>query len=252
MCSLGTQGFRHSRRKDLTPMTTQLVGTSDPEIANETGALRAAATIAIPLSMLGIAQDHLLRPIDQENVVGLVDSDEQKWDPIEVRLWPAEWPKPAESVKYHVVSGNHRTTAAHLKNLACLNAIVIEAKGDIAYLEAGIKTNVRHGKNFSSEEKRLLALKLKKLGKSGNEIATLLSVSKSTANNWISGRDTNAARKRRAVEVQETRSNTLIDWDVVPDINAARIAKVGSDISDFLATTPVDIDKAQIAGWVQS
>ncbi len=89
------------------------------------------ATIDIPVSMLGISKPHLVRPLDDLHVAELVDTDETEWEPIEVRVWPADWPKPSPDVAYHVVSGNHRTSAALIKNLQSVRVQVIEASDDL-------------------------------------------------------------------------------------------------------------------------
>src|SRR5260370_34489017 len=60
-----------------------------------------------------------------------------------------------------------------------------------------IRTNTRHGLNFAESENRANAARLRELGMSGSQIAKLFGVHKSTANNWLSGRDTNMSRKQK-------------------------------------------------------
>src|SRR5690348_14797396 len=101
-------------------------------LIEENVALRraTAAIIEVPVATLGIKVEQLVRPIDEDAVYELAQKDENKWEPIEIRLWPADWEKPAPEVLYHVVSGNHRTSAARMKGLQTLRAIVITADSD--------------------------------------------------------------------------------------------------------------------------
>jgi transposase len=221
----------------------------------------ASVEIEIDIHALGISKPHLVRPLDDAYVAELVDTDETEWEPIEVRAWPDEWVKPSPDVAYHVVSGNHRTSAARIKGLKAIRARIIEASDDRAYLYAAIRTNARHGRNFTEDDRKILAGKLKALGESSSDIAKLFGVHKSTVNNWLSGRDTNASKKKDAA--REQAQNVLADlgiqdlsedWRHVPTVtaDAKRLAKVGQVINDFLAETPTSEDKAYLAAWARS
>jgi len=137
----------------------------------------------------------LVRPIIDEDVDMLAETDEAEWDTIEVRLWPDAWEKPSPHVLYHVVSGNHRTSAARKKGLYSLTARIIDAPDEVSYTVAAIKSNTRHGKNFNQEQRLALAQKLAEQGLSLAEIAKTFNVHKSTVGNWLSGRDSNASKK---------------------------------------------------------
>jgi len=152
--------------------------------------------VNIKVLELGIAMNHLVRPINEDDVKILADTDEREWDPIEVRIWPDEWPKPYPDVKYHVVSGNHRTSAALIKGLATLKGWIIDAPDDLSYTVAAVKSNTRHGKNFTKEERLALAGKMNAQGLSYAEIAKTFGVHKSAVGNWLTGRDSNASRKK--------------------------------------------------------
>src|SRR5215470_4768066 len=90
----------------------------------------ASVEIEIDIHALGISKPHLVRPLDDAYVAELVDTDETEWEPIEVRVWPDGWIKPSPDVAYHVVSGNHRTSAAQIKGLKTIRARIIEASDD--------------------------------------------------------------------------------------------------------------------------
>jgi transposase len=62
---------------------------------------------------------------------------------------------------------------------------------------AAIRTNARHGKNFTEDDRKVLAAKLKALGQSVSDIANLFGVHRSTVHNWLSGRDSNAGKKEK-------------------------------------------------------
>ncbi len=181
--------------------------------------------IDIPIDQLGINPQCLARPIDNDYVKELADTDERDWEPIEVRLWPDAWTKPTPEVIYHVVSGNHRTRAALLKGCSTLRAKVIDCPDELSYLLAAIRTNARHGRNFSTDERRALAAKLVEMGQSYKQIAQTLGVSKATISGWITGNDSNASKKLKVVpepevdtpdETDEPAENGVFDAIVEP------------------------------------
>jgi Transposase and inactivated derivatives len=229
-------------------------------IARENRAARNASVVEIEVIMLGISEEHLVRPIDDQHVAYLRDTDETEWEPIELRRWPKEWNKPTPEVEYHVISGNHRTSAARIKGLKTVRARILEVDSDLDYLTAAIRTNTRHGRNFTEDERRVNAAKLKDLGMSGSQIANLFGVHKSTVNNWLSGRDTNVSKKKNArQQAEDTLANLGIEdlskeWQFVPEVttDARQLAKVGQTINNFLAETPTAENKAHIMSWVQS
>lgn len=167
-----------------------------------TQVVKITELVDIKVLELGIALDHLVRPINDDDVKILADTDESEWDPIEVRIWPDEWPKPYPDVKYHVVSGNHRTSAALIKGLATLKGWIIDAPDDLSYTVAAVKSNTRHGKNFTKEERLALAFKMDAQGLSPVEIGKTFGVHRSTVWNWLSGRDSNASRKKTEPETE--------------------------------------------------
>ncbi len=171
----------------------------------------------IPIEQLGINPQYLARPIDNNYVKELADTDESEWEPIEVRLWPDNWAKPALGVIYHVVSGNHRTKAAWLKGCSTIRGKIIDCPDHLSYLLAAIRTNARHGRNFSTDERRVLAKRLSDLGQSYSQIAQAIGVSKATISGWITGNDSNASKK---LKVSEPESN-LPDED--SELNEASI-----------------------------
>jgi transposase-like protein len=216
--------------------------------------------VDLPVSALGISKPHLVRPLDDVYVAELVETDESEWEPIEVRVWPEEWARPTLDTKYHVVSGNHRTSAARIKNLQSIRGRIIEASDELGYMLAAIRTNARHGRNFSEDDRKSLAAKLKGLGQSADQIAKLFGVNRATVYNWLSGRDSNASKKKAVVDqAKDTLANLGIqelsdDWKYVSTVtaDARQLAKVGQAINDFLAETPTHENKAYIVAWVRS
>lgn len=85
-------------------------------IENNDVALRSATDkiIEVQVSELGISIEHLVRPISEADVYELAEKDASRWEPIEIRYWPVGWEKPSPDVRYHVISGNHRTSAARI------------------------------------------------------------------------------------------------------------------------------------------
>ncbi len=102
---------------------------------------------------------------------------------------------------------------------------------------------------------------MKSLGQTADQIAKLFGVNRATVYNWISGRDSNASKKKN--NAREQAQNILADlgiedlseeWQHVPTVTAddKQLAKVGQSINDFLAETPISQDKAYIVAWVRS
>lgn len=215
----------------------------------------------IPLDQLGISIPHLVRPLDEQYVAELVQTDESAWEPIEVRKWPATWQKPSPAIVYHVMSGNHRTSAAQIKKLPALPARIIEADDDLSYMIAAIRTNARHGRNFTEDDRRALAARLKGLGQSADQIAALFNVNRATVYNWLSGRDSNASKKRahdrKAAGMQllaEAEAGLVDnDWATLPDtsVDARQLLQARRQIIDFLRT-PAVLEKSQVVSLIRS
>lgn len=220
--------------------------------------------IEIPVNQLGISIAHLVRPIDDQHVSELAETDESEWEPIEVRLWPDTWVKPASTVHYHVVSGNHRTSAARMKGLQVLRSKIIDANDDLSYLIAAIRTNRRHGRNFTNQERVQLAQKLKGLGKTSNEIAKIFGVHQATVKSWMSGRDTNASAKARRQREKQAEALHMLsnaeagavdaEWASIPEatVSEREIVSVAGAIRDFLASTPLTLDKGHVVTYLRS
>jgi transposase-like protein len=215
-------------------------------IENTVSLLRNATVeiIDVDISVLGISYEHLVRPIIDEDVDVLAETDETEWDALEIRLWPEEWEKPHPNVTYHVVSGNHRTRAARKKGLSTLKAKVIDAPDDLSYTIAAVHSNTRHGKNFTNDERHALAKKLSEMGQSLGEIAKVFSVHKTTVSNWLTGRDSNASKKKQNEHEINIALPVLSRED--EDVHVRR------KIIGLLAESPVDLDIATAQACVQS
>jgi transposase-like protein len=188
--------------------------------------------VDIKVLELGIAINHLVRPINDDDVKILAETDASEWDPIEVRVWPDEWPKPYPNVKYHVVSGNHRTSAALLKGLATLPGRIIDAPDDLSYTVAAVKSNTRHGRNFTQEERLKLAAKMYAKGLSYAEIAKTFGVHKGTVGNWLTGRDSNASRKKTETEPEGVAYATPVTS-----------SKLTGKMLGWIASAPIEIER---------
>jgi transcriptional regulator with XRE-family HTH domain len=187
--------------------------------------------VDIEVRLLGISYEHLVRPIVEEDVEALAETDETEWDPIEVRAWPDEWEKPAPQVLFHVVSGNHRTRAARKKGLATLRGMLKILPDDLSYTVAAVKSNTRHGKNFTQEQRLGLAKTLSEQGLSLAEIAKVFGVHKSTVGNWLSGRDSNASKKK----------DTAVEEAVAYATAALPTNEVTSKLLGWLAVAPISL-----------
>jgi hypothetical protein len=180
-------------------------------IDSQNTALRGATDIIdVAIESLGISYEHLVRPISEVDVQTLTETDERRWEPIEIRVWPGNWNKPAPGVLYHVISGNHRTSAARIKGLATLRARLIEASDELSYTVAAISSNTTHGRNFTREEYIENAKKLHALNLPLGEIASVLGYSKSTVSRWITGSDSHASTKRAQENIVLTMSPPAI------------------------------------------
>lgn len=206
-------------------------------------ALRGATAefIEVEVEKLGIAEAQLVRPIDLSDVYELAQKDPSMWEPIEIRVWPPYWEKPAQEVLYHVVSGNHRTSAAKLKGLPTLRARVIDAPDEKSYLVAAIVSNTQHGKNFTREEYTVNAKKLQAQGLSLAEIAKILGYSKSAVSRMLTGNDSHLAQKQREVadldvptEVKPRESSNAIHMKVSLVAQAARMGGNAIDMRQYL------------------
>lgn len=202
--------------------------------------------VAVPIALLGISEEHLVRPINYQHLEELIESDENEWEPIEFRLWPANWVKPHPDVKFHVMSGNHRRKSADAKDMETLRGRYIKADSELEYMEAAIRTNTRHGLNFAEDEKRANAARLKELGMSGSQIAKLFGVHKSTANNWLSGRDTNMSRKQK----QESEAVPETAYELTP--RDALVSSGKRKIMSLLINAQIDADIEEAKAYVQS
>ena len=222
-----------------------------------------APVVEIEIEKLGINTARLVRPIDPAYVAELAETDETEWQPLEICVWDvSRWVKPSQLVEYDIVSGNHRRSAADVKGLKKLRAVIIECRTDLDYILAGIRTNARHGRNFSNEERKTLAFKLKDQGLSSREIAKHLGINKSTVNNWFSGRDSNASKKSRANEKKiqamrmlEEEERDLVDeeWASLPPttVEVQQLIQTRSEMIDFLRI-PAVLDKTHVIAFIRS
>jgi ParB-like nuclease domain len=215
----------------------------------------------IPLDLIGLdpRPQRRIRPLDPEHIRNLVETSQpDAWDPIEIRAWPETDPYPdgEEGRTYQVISGYHRTTAARILGLETIRATIItEPLDDLAFQLRAFHTNARHGKPMSPEEKQALARRLRILGMSEGDIAREMGTPRATVHNWLSGRNTNAARSVRTHKASGDNEPDEIDpWlrSAPATLDAKAAARVSSVLSDFLAGTPTQLTPEEVIGWVRS
>lgn len=230
-------------------------------VEHETGLAQEAREIPLRLIGLDTRPERQIRPLDVEHVRALMETTIPKeWDPIEVREWPEDDPRPRgeEECVYQVISGYHRTTAARNLGLNAIRAVVItDALDEVGFQLRAFRTNARHGKPMSTDEKQALARRLRAFGMSETDIAREMSTPKGTIHNWLSGRNTNANRHKEMMRTHQTTGNSRPDevlpaaWHVsTVALDARRAAAVSSTIADFLAATPTHLAPGEVVAWV--
>lgn len=126
-----------------------------------------------------------------------------------------------------LIDGWHRWTAYKKKEVEFINAEVIETTSDAHLLELAIETNATHGLQLSMADKQDMARKIyaatheRDRASKKDELARILSVSKSKVYEWLGriDKDTKAKRDRRI------RSNWLACWTLEEIADAEGINK---------------------------
>lgn len=104
-----------------------------------------------------------------------------------------------------LIDGRHRYLAHLKKEEKKIKAFVTETSSDADLLEKAIRSNATHGLQLSQEDKKDMARKIyngtpeKERPAKKKELASILSVSEKTVNNWLSNIDKDArdARNKR-------------------------------------------------------
>jgi ParB-like chromosome segregation protein Spo0J len=213
--------------------------------------------IALSDIALSTAPNRQIRPVIPDHVRHLADeTDHTQWQPIDVRPWPESDPYPPgeEDRPWQVVSGYHRTSAARALGLPTIRAQEVDAPDDATFTLMALKGNTRHGLLMSNEEIRAQVRRLRDLGVSEGDIHRATGISKGTLHNWLTGRDTNAARP---VRTHQPDGDTLPDagWVGTPsiDLDAHRRAEIECAINKALATDASgDLTPAEARAWVAS
>lgn len=103
---------------------------------------------------------------------------------------------------YELIDGWHRWTAYKKSGATEIPATITETNSDAALLELGIERNAKHGLQLSQEDKRSRARKIyrettiEERGAKKKRLATLLSVTEKTVNNWLSRIDKDQKEER--------------------------------------------------------
>ncbi len=225
--------------------------------------LRPIETLDIPLDKIGLNPKFQPRmAIDPDWVRHLVEeTDPDAWDPIWVRRWPESdtSPRPpgCEHAVYEVASGFTRTVAARQKGLTSLTCAIYDCPDDGDFLMLAAKGNARHGVRLTNEEQVRQAKRLSEAGKSQGDIAKALGFTRQTVSNWLSGRNSNAARQARHA-LSEPRGDEVEVADAwvttaTVGLGDAGLRRVGSVVSDILATVPPEsAPPADVLAWVAS
>jgi hypothetical protein len=152
----------------------------------------------LPLDEIGLdpRPERQIRPLHQEWVERLMETDPQTWDAIQVRAWPKSDPYPPGQAgrPWQVVSGYHRTSAAHAMRLATIRAVVVEAESDTEFWFLALAGNMRHGLQMGKDQQIAVFRRLQDAGLSYQQIADRVQMPKATIYNWLTTRDTNAGR----------------------------------------------------------
>ncbi len=203
-------------------------------------------TLEIPTKDIGIGPpERQIRKLDDAWVQHLVqETNPEEWDPIAVRTWPDSDPNPL-GYTYQVISGYHRRAAADALNMSTLKTIIHDAPDDATFLLLAWQGNSRHGKPMSKEEQIAVAKRLRNLGMSLSDISKETGIPKGTIQNWLSGRDPNAASKLHVQLSHKNGGQEELDaaWNVAPVLlEAKESAQLQQSLHDNLAKT-FDIPK---------
>src|SRR5258706_13693089 len=156
-----------------------------------------------------------IRPLDEAYITYLMEETlPVAWDPITVRPWPASDPYPPgeEGRPYQAVDGHHRVTAARRLRLKKLRAWDPLPLSDQDFLLDALARNRHHGQRMSHEETVDVLRRLHEVERMTlDTLAKRTHIPLATISNWLSGRDTNAARKVRSrdAKVPAERQDTV-------------------------------------------
>ena len=200
-----------------------------------------------------------IRPLNQEWVERLMETDPSTWDPIVVRAWPASDPYPAgqEGRRWQGISGYHRSAAGNAMRLPTLRGRIVTADSDVEFLIVAWAGNMRHGLQMRKDEQITVLRRLRDAGLSEGDIASRIGLPRGTVHNWLTSRDTNAARSLRdAADSLRTDAPAEPEsaWHVTPTANpsTALLRHIGQIVSDFLASTPHGEKPADVLAYIQS
>src|SRR5260221_9748113 len=174
---------------------------SDPTTEQESAAA-TATQVLLPLAQSGVdpRPEGQIRPLSEEGVRHHIEEPAPAaWDPITVRAWPERDPYPPgeEGRPWQVVGGYHRVTAARELALKTLSAHIIQAATDAEYWIVALASNLRHGEKMTTAQQVAVLRRLRAAGVGVSDLSRQTGIPKKTLQNWLAGRDTNAARLPR-------------------------------------------------------
>ncbi len=183
--------------------------------------------VRIPLSKIALpAQQRQIRPVHEDWVQRLTETDPETWDAIVVRPWPQGEPKPRPDVEYEIIGGVHRWSAARTMQLSELRSEIVDAPTDQDYLVLAYRSNARHGRQMEHAE-QVAVLRRLQVGPpkmSERDIGKAVDMPPGTVHNWLSERDTNAGRPLRdaadKLQAQAAAAEPALDgWHATPTAN---------------------------------
>jgi hypothetical protein len=221
--------------------------------------------IMLPVAEIGLDRrpTRQVRHLDDEWVRHLaLESDPASWPPIIVRPWPVDDPPPAEGpCPYQAISGYHRVSAARLRCLPTIAAIVrMDVSTDADFVAAAVAGNSQHGKPMDKGELQAAVRRLASLGLSQGDIAKQTGIPKGTVHNYLTDRETNAGRllqtqqetddTRNGADGQIQQSGKANGAEVVT-LTPAQRARIGSALHDLLAVVPLTLTEGELRAWAQ-
>jgi transcriptional regulator with XRE-family HTH domain len=222
--------------------------------------LRPIETLDIPLDKIGLNPRFQPRmAIDPDWVRHLAEeTDPDAWDPIWVRRWSetdtSPRPPGCEHAVYEVASGFTRTTAAQRLARPTIRADLYDCPDDGDFLVLAAKGNARHGARLTNEEQIRQAKRLHDAGLGASEIARVLGLARQTVSNWLSGRNTNAARLARQMLSEQRNADAPVPaplGEVLVSLSAQELASIAAsmgralNLGDLTAT----VSPAQAQAW---
>lgn len=156
-----------------------------------------------------VLPDLLTRTVDQGHVKVLVDSGEATQSGLVV------------DDKFNLVDGNHRLEAAKTLNQPHLKVDIYRYRSDSDRLKHAISLNARHGRPYTRQERKDLALRLFEAEMSIAEIARSVAVTERSVRKWTESHR-RAVRKEQSGKVASLLSEGQSQKSVAEELGLTR------------------------------